>query len=968
MAKILAIDDKKDNLTVLSATLKNLIPDCNVITAQSGPEGIEKAKIESPDTILLDIKMPGMDGYEVCQKLKDDESTQYIPVIMISAILTGSQDLIKGLDIGADAYLAKPVDEQVLIAQVKTALRMKTAEDALRGQKELLEELVRKRTAELTNSNVQLKHEIDERKKTEEALQKSEKELNIRNQIAEIFLKAPDDKMYFEVLQVILEAIESPYGTFAYINGNGDRVVPALTRDIWVDCQIQDIEMVFPRERWKGIWGKCLINKETVSSSSPFRVPEGHVPMTRAMAVPIIHQGEAIGNFMVGNKPTDYNRKDEELLESIADHLAPILHARLQKNIQEEERKQAEKALREAYNIINRSHAVAFLWENAEGWPVEFVSDNVKDLFGYTADEFTSGKVSYAEIVHPDDMERVAEEISTFSNEKERTGFVHEPYRIIKKDGKVQWLDDKTYMRRDNKGHITHYEALVVDITDRMQADEALRESEEKYRSMMEAMNDMAYICSSDFHIEYMNPAMTKEIGREAVGESCHKMIHGLDEKCPWCVHEKVMRGGNISIEIVSPKDGKTFNISNSPIFHTNGSISNLSIFRDITETKKLEAQLRQAHKMESIGTLAGGVAHDFNNILFPIMGFAEMALDDLSKDSPTRNNIEEILQGTKRASELVKQILTFSRHTDKVLKPLKIQLVIREVLKLIKSTLPASIEINQYISNKCGLVMADPTQIHQVAMNLLTNTYHAMEAEGGKLDVTLKEVDLDVDDLKDLAMVPGTYVCLTVADTGIGMDQSVISRIFDPYFTTKQNGKGTGLGLAVVYGIVKEYGGDIRVYSELGKGTAFHVYLPVLQTQVETRESQVISPVVGGKERILLVDDEEPIVRMEKQMLERLGYHITVRTSSIEALEAFRAAPDKFDLVITDMTMPNMIGIQLAKKLLEIKSGIPIIICTGFSEIISEDNAKAMGICGYIMKPVIIRKLADKVRELLDQ
>jgi len=363
---------------------------------------------------------------------------------------------------------------------------------------------------------------------------------------------------------------------------------------------------------------------------------------------------------------------------------------------------------------------------------------------------------------------------------------------------------------------------------------------------------------------------------------------------------------------------------------------------------------------------LAGGIAHDFNNILFSMIGYTEMALDDTEKGTLLHNNLQEVLIAAQRAKCLVKQILTFSRQADQDLKPLQIQLVVKEVLKLIRSSLPTTIEIHQNISNACGFVMANATQIHQVAMNLLTNAYHAMEDEGGKLEVTLKEVDLDMDDLEDPAMIPGPYVCLTVKDTGAGIDEYVMDRIFDPYFSTKEKDKGTGLGLAVVHGIVKSYGGNIRVYSKPGKETAFHVYLPVIQTRAETNETRVISPVEGGKEQILLVDDEEQIVRMSQQMLKKLGYHVTARTSSIETLEAFRAAPDKFDLVITDMTMPNMTGVQLAKKLFNIRPDIPILICTGFSEKISEHKAKAMGIRGYVMKPVVKSELAKKIREVL--
>jgi CheY-like chemotaxis protein len=324
------------------------------------------------------------------------------------------------------------------------------------------------------------------------------------------------------------------------------------------------------------------------------------------------------------------------------------------------------------------------------------------------------------------------------------------------------------------------------------------------------------------------------------------------------------------------------------------------------------------------------------------------------------------MLIAVHRATDLVKQILTFSRQTDQILKPLKVQTVVREVLKLIRSSLPSTIKITRNISDTCGLVMADATQIHQVAMNLLTNAYHAMEDKGGTLHVTLKEVDLDVEALKDPAMLSGSYVCLIVADTGTGIDKSIIDRIFEPYFSTKKKEKGTGMGLATVHGIVKSYKGDITVYSEPNKGTVFHVYLPVIQPQAETKETRITSPVEGGTERILIVDDEEQIVRMIQQMLEKLGYHVTARTSSIETLEAFRAAPDKFDLVITDMTMPNMTGVELARKLIEIRPDIPIIICTGFSEKISAHKARTMGIRGYVMKPVIRSKLVKKIKKVL--
>jgi len=323
------------------------------------------------------------------------------------------------------------------------------------------------------------------------------------------------------------------------------------------------------------------------------------------------------------------------------------------------------------------------------------------------------------------------------------------------------------------------------------------------------------------------------------------------------------------------------------------------------------------------------------------------MSLEDVATDTFLYENLQAVLSAGMRAKDLVQQILTFSRQADQEFQPLRVQNIIKEVLKLSRSTLPSTIEIQQYISNQCGLVMADPTQVHQIAMNLITNAYHAMEETGGKLAVNLKEIELATADLKDPDMIPGPYVCLTVTDTGMGMETSIMDRIFDPYFTTKKKEKGTGLGLSVVHGIVKGFGGDISVHSEPDKGTSFQVYLPVIKTRDEALETEAMEPVAGGTERILLVDDEDQVARMVKQMLDRLGYQVTGRTSSVEALEVFREAPDQFDIVITDMTMPNMTGVQLAKKLLALKPNIPIIICSGFSETIDEHKAKELGIRG---------------------
>lgn len=383
----------------------------------------------------------------------------------------------------------------------------------------------------------------------------------------------------------------------------------------------------------------------------------------------------------------------------------------------------------------------------------------------------------------------------------------------------------------------------------------------------------------------------------------------------------------------------------------------------------KYERQLQQVLKIQAIGTLAGGIAHDFNNILFPIVGYTELTMDEVAEGSVAHNNLAEILKAANRARDLVQQILTFSRQSGQERKPTKVQYIIEEALKLLRASIPASIEIIHEIDEDCRPVMGDATQIHQVIMNLCTNAYQAMQDKGGRLTVSLKEVDISYEEtVEKIGMQPGKHLRLAVTDEGCGMDASVLDRIFEPYYTTKEQGKGTGLGLSVIHGIVKNHRGDITVNSALGKGSTFQVYLPVIEDDIVATEFEPTNGTAKGNERILLIDDEEQIVSMEQQMLENLGYQVTARTNSEEALREFSQQPQNYDLVITDMTMPHMTGDQLAKKLLDIKPDIPVILCTGFNEDITEEKALAMGIQKFVMKPVIKNDLATTIRTVLDQ
>ncbi|MEW6288549.1 MAG: response regulator [Thermodesulfobacteriota bacterium] len=386
-------------------------------------------------------------------------------------------------------------------------------------------------------------------------------------------------------------------------------------------------------------------------------------------------------------------------------------------------------------------------------------------------------------------------------------------------------------------------------------------------------------------------------------------------------------------------------------------------------ENARLEEELRQAAKLEAIGTLAGGIAHDFNNILTAIFGFSELAR--LDRDDPARveEDIDEIYQSALRAKELVKQILTFSRRSEQQKKPFRIALLIKECLKLLRATIPATIEIKEDIRSS-GTALADPSQIHQIIMNLCTNAYHAMRNTGGILTVTLQDMEIkETDASLPGGMAPGPYIRLAVSDTGSGMGKETLAKIFEPYFTTKEVGEGTGLGLAVVHGIVQGHNGHITVASEPGKGTTFHVFLPRLAGEVEEAASlPENSPVRGGREHILVVDDEKVILNIAREILADSGYAVTTHTSGTEALRDFQHHPEKFDLLITDMTMPAMTGVELARQVMAIKPAMPVILCSGHSDLVNREQALAMGIREYVEKPFFMSDMLRKIRQVLNR
>ncbi|NOX33124.1 MAG: response regulator [Deltaproteobacteria bacterium] len=410
----------------------------------------------------------------------------------------------------------------------------------------------------------------------------------------------------------------------------------------------------------------------------------------------------------------------------------------------------------------------------------------------------------------------------------------------------------------------------------------------------------------------------------------------------------------SLSIEAVKDKSGKIEELR--------------AMIMDISQRKGLEKQLFQAQKMEAIGTLAGGIAHDFNNILSPISGYAEMLLMDTAKDNPDTKYLDVILDCVKHAKELVNQILTFSRQKEHELKLLNPVDAIRDSMILVRSFLPATIKVNVNIDKTCGYILGDPVQIHQIIMNLVTNAYHAMGETGGILDISLREEKNTGQVDSKLIGEPANFVRLAVEDTGIGIDNDIYDKIFDPYFSTKEEGRGSGIGLSVVQGIVKSHKGHIFVKSEKEKGTRFDIFFPVCREYkgVEMAEPEDM-PVKTGTERVLLVDDDKKVAAMETCMLEKLGYAVTCFTGSLNAFNVFKTNPDMFDVIMTDMTMPDLTGIELACKIYDINPDVPVILCTGHGAFIQKNNLDPVSIKKILKKPVALKELSYFLRQVLD-
>jgi len=796
----------------------------------------------------------------------------------------------------------------------------KRAEKAIRSAYDKLEQNVEERTAELVKANWQLKKEIEDRKSAERALKESELKYKTLSEgsLTGIFIHQDD--------------------TYVYVN------------DIFANMHgYTPEELIGKKKHFELIHPDQM---EMIKELSYKRLRGEDVPK-RYEIKRLTKDGQAVWHEIIVSDPIMYQGKP-----AVMGHEIDIT-----------ERKLAEEALRESEkrykNVVDSSLSAMVLYRQEE---ILFANKPFFDIFGYESEELKN--IMIDDVLATEAVDDVAEK------RRQRMAGETEPTAVYESKGKRK---NGEIFDMEISVCASHYLgepcciASLSDISARKKSEETLRESESRFRSLFDLsplpvavveLETGRLIDVNDRYCDLMQYDKKELIGRTTIDL-------GLLSKADRDRYlDRMKRTGEVrDMEIdYTIKDGSVFNILVfSKLIRIAGKDLTVTALFDVTERKWLESQLQQAHKMEAVGTLAGGIAHDFNNILGIIIGNTELAMDDVPEWNPARHNLQEVHKACIRARDVIRQILTFSRQAGPQLKPVKISPIITESLKLIRSSIPSTIEIRQNISNERDTVNANPTQINQILLNLCVNAAHAMEEKGGIIEVNLENVTLHEESaMPSPELETGVYVKLTVRDTGRGIEPGSLDRIFDPYFTTKEVGKGTGMGLAVAHAIVKNHGGVITVASKIDEGTTFQVFLPVYDIEVET-DIETNGKLPKGNERILLVDDDKDMVETIRLLLERLGYAITDRAGSVDALEEFRNNPKAYDLVITDMTMPHMTGDQLAKEILVLRPDIPVVLCTGFSERMNNQVAKDIGIRKLLIKPIELSELANTIRQVLD-
>ncbi len=724
----------------------------------------------------------------------------------------------------------------------------------------------------------------------------------------------------------------------------------------------------------EGIWPEVLSNKSPViynkiPQALQKRMPDTHFLIQRMLLIPIVREKQVVGLLGVANRPTPYTKDDMQAVQRLSDMIWETI-----------KRKNVEKALVRSKNYYQS------LFENAHDCILIFrpdneiildVNKNACNTYGYSREEFIGmslKKISF----NVERGERQLEE--TLQN-----GFFNHFETVqYKKNGEKIFLEiNASVIDYNNKPAIL---SINRDITKRKQSEKALKESEKQYRTLIDNIPGITYRCRADKYwtMIFISDEIETITGYEAAdiinnkklsykeiiypadrNHVAHTVNDALKQKKIYYIEYRITHADG-SIHWVFEKGQGVF--EKKELLYLNGVIIDIDDRKQLEkERQKLEKQLMRSRKLETIGTLAGGIAHDFNNMLTPIMGYSDIILRKISKDNAIYTPVKSILKASKRARQLVQQILTFSRQVESDKKPVVLSEIIDEAVKLLRSSIPSTIKIELDIDNTCPTVHADPAQIHQVIMNLCTNSFQAMEPTGGVLSINLRKMAVDPSLAKIHAnLKTGDYLLLSIKDTGVGIKKETIDRIFEPFFTTKEVNQGTGMGLSVVHGIIKNHKGDITVYSEPGKGTVINVYLP---TSEQRNESQAVEKkeLSKGEETILIVDDDPSVLKMAANVLGILGYKVHQTNKSYDAMLMLKNNPNEYDLLLTDLTMPDMTGLELAREIKANNILTPVIIMTGYGNELDDDKLTDTNIKKVVGKPLAINEFSKIVREALE-
>ncbi|SLM28002.1 putative Histidine kinase [Desulfamplus magnetovallimortis] len=683
----------------------------------------------------------------------------------------------------------------------------------------------------------------------------------------------------------------------------------------------------------------------------------------------------ADGNYDF-NTATDVYRELKDVFDNIQKMSLKIENRqkeliRSNKKLEEEIDKHriTEQLLRESeekYRSMNDNIPIGFFRIGVDGKIIEYnrfllnllniQSDH--DIGQYRAENFYLNPVDRQEMIRKT------------LHEKEINGF---ECQIKKGDDKIAWVSISARAVEDDSGNVLYIDGAFEDITEKKVREDKLLQ----FAKVIEQADEEVLITSPKGIIEYVNPSFEQNTGYssvEVIGRRPSVLKSGLHDQSFYKeLWNTILKNNSWKGMLKNKKKDGSIILHDTTITPITDAKNNISAFvsirRDITQQKDIERQVYQSQKMQAIGTLAGGIAHDFNNILSGIFGYTQIAQMNIKNQEKTLKCLSNIVSASQRASELVQQILTFSRQTEYKKLPLCVYFEINEALKLIRSSIPVNIKIQNKLISR-SLISADPTKIHQIVMNLCTNAYHAMESSGGTLTVLLDDLDiLESRQLRNKKMPPGKYLVFTISDTGCGMDAEILEKAFEPYFTTKKVGQGTGLGLSIVQAIVDEHEGFLDVSSSIGEGTQFSLYFPIVERKSRKKRPDVKKTLtLNGSETIMLVDDEKAIRDSYKDFLERHGYQVVVFSDGVDAIEKFRAEPKRFDLVVTDMTMPEKTGSDLVADIRSLDKKIPVIICSGFSNLMDETIARKIGADKYLMKPLQSMDLLTEIRRLLEK